>query len=101
MLKVMKSIHGHYCRSWLFLLRVEINFKNSMFFDEKQKSIPCMLAGTDIFLESCSSKPNLDCNYHFPIDLGPNGTPFTAKSIGNYNPNLVWINKIPIIFLCV
>jgi len=47
--------------------------------------------------ESCSSKPNLDCNYHFPIDLAPNEIPIGAKSIGkcNYNPNLVWINTIP------
>ena len=36
-------------------------------------------------------KPNLDCNYSFPIDLAPNGFPFGAKSVKNYihNPNLV------------
>jgi len=28
------------------------------------------------------SKPNLDCNYTFPIDLEPNGISFHAKSIG-------------------
>ena len=27
-------------------------------------------------------KPNLDCNYTFPIDLAPNGLPFVANSVG-------------------
>ena len=34
-----------------------------------------------MFPESCYSTPNFDCNYHFPIDLTPNGVPFSAKSI--------------------
>ena len=39
---------------------------------------------TDIetFSDTCKSKPDLDCNYTFPIDLVPNGTPFGDKSIG-------------------
>ena len=44
------------------------------------------------------SKPNLDCNYHSPIDLEPIGIPIENISIiekGNYNPNFVWINKTP------
>ena len=32
--------------------------------------------------ESCYIKPNLDCNYTFPMDLKPNGIPFGAKSNG-------------------
>ena len=39
-------------------------------------------AHSKIFSESCYIKPNLDCNYHFQIDLAPSGTPFGAKSIG-------------------
>ena len=35
-----------------------------------------------IFSESCYSKPNLECNYTFPIDLARIGIPFGAKSIG-------------------
>ena len=35
----------------------------------------------EIFLESNSMEPNLDCNYTFPIDLAPNGLPVGAKSI--------------------
>ena len=33
------------------------------------------------FTESDQSKPNLDCNSPFPIDLAPNGVPIGAKSI--------------------
>ena len=42
------------------------------------------IAGTrrEIVSESCLSTPNLDCNYHFPIDLVPKGNPFGTKSIG-------------------
>ena len=42
-----------------------------------------MVAAThrEIFSESCQSKPNLDRNYHFPIDLAPIGNPIGAKSI--------------------
>ena len=36
----------------------------------------------EIFSESCESKPNLDCNYPFSIDLATNGIPFVVKSIG-------------------
>ena len=32
--------------------------------------------------ESCKSKPNLDCNYPFTIDLAPIGIPIGAKSVG-------------------
>ena len=32
--------------------------------------------------EYCKSKPNLDCNYAFPIDLEPNENPFGVNSIG-------------------
>ena len=45
-----------------------------------------------------------DCDYHSPIDLAPIGIPIGVKSIsenGNYNPNLIWINKIQKIFICV
>ena len=33
-----------------------------------------------IFYESCCIKPNLDCNYPFPVDSAQNGIPFGAKS---------------------
>ena len=33
----------------------------------------------EIFSESCWPKTNLDCNYHFPIDLAPNRIPFGVK----------------------
>ena len=36
----------------------------------------------ELFSEYCESKPNLDYNYTFPIDLSPNRIPFGAKSIG-------------------
>ena len=31
---------------------------------------------------ACYSKPNLDCNYHFPIALASIGVPIEAKAIG-------------------
>ena len=34
------------------------------------------------FLESCKSKPNFDCNYYFPIDIGPMEITIDAKFIG-------------------
>ena len=37
---------------------------------------------TEIISESCLSKPNLYCNYPFPIDLTPNRIPFIVISIG-------------------
>ena len=53
--------------------------------------------------ESCYIKLNLYCYYLFPIDLPSNEILFGAKSIGkgNYNPNLVWFNKIEKKVLCV
>ena len=39
-------------------------------------------AHIEIFSESCYSILNLDCNYHFPIDLAANGIQFGAESIG-------------------
>ena len=40
-------------------------------------------SGTQINLfRNIKSKPNLDCNYTFPIYLEPNGISFGAKSIG-------------------
>ena len=36
----------------------------------------------EIFSKSCKSKPNLDCDYHFPTEITPNGIPIGAKSIG-------------------
>ena len=36
----------------------------------------------EIFSESCLFKPNLDCCYHFPIDLAPIGNAIGAVSIG-------------------
>ena len=39
-------------------------------------------AHTEIFSESCQSKPKQDNNNHFPIDLATNENPFGAKSIG-------------------
>ena len=38
-------------------------------------------AHREIFSESCWSKPNLDCNYPFPIDLASIGIPIGVKSI--------------------
>ena len=32
--------------------------------------------------ETFQIKPNLDCNYRFPIDLTRNGIPFDVKSTG-------------------
>ena len=40
------------------------------------------LAHREINSESCEIKPNLDCNYTFPIDLVPNGISFSTRSIG-------------------
>ena len=37
--------------------------------------------------ESGKIKPNLGCNYVFPIDLAPNESPFVAKSIGKATNN--------------
>ena len=37
-----------------------------------------------IFSESRESRPNLDCNYHFSIDLAPIGIVIGAQSIGKY-----------------
>ena len=62
-----------------------------------------------IFRESCKSEQNLNCNYTYPTDMALNGIPLGAKpnldcnqfEKYNYNPNLVWINKIHKIFLCV
>ena len=36
----------------------------------------------EIFSDYTKIKPNLNCNYHFPNDLAPNGSPFGTKSIG-------------------
>ena len=36
----------------------------------------------EIFSQSCWIKPNLDCNYTFPIDLAPKGILFDVKSMG-------------------
>ena len=38
-------------------------------------------AHREIFSETCYSKPNLDSNYHFSIDLVSNGVLFGANSI--------------------
>ena len=35
----------------------------------------------EIFSKSYHIKPKLDCIYHFPIDLEPDGCPFGSKSI--------------------
>ena len=57
----------------------------------------------EIFSESFQSKPNLDCNYHCPIDLVPNRSPFGVKSVGK------WLiqakipkkfHRVPEYFLC-
>ena len=46
--------------------------------------------------QSCSVKPNLDCNYTFPINLASNAIPFGANQSDkcNYNPNLLLFNYI-------
>ena len=41
-------------------------------------------ANREFFSESCKSKPNLDCNYHFPIDLAPIRIPTGVKHIGKW-----------------
>ena len=38
-------------------------------------------ADREIFSECCSSKPNLDFNYTFPIDLAQNENSFCGKLI--------------------
>ena len=50
---------------------------------------------------------NLNCNHHFPIDLAHQSEfrlmPNLPENV-NFNPNLVWINKISMkeyLFLCV
>ena len=45
---------------------------------------------------SCYIKPNLDCNYTFPINLASNAIPFGANQSDkcNYNPNLLLFNYI-------
>ena len=40
-----------------------------------------LYAHGEIFSESFESKPNLDYNYTFPIELAQNEIPFGAKSI--------------------
>ena len=57
----------------------------------------------EIFTESCSSKPNLDFSYNFPIDLAPNRIPLmlNLSEKCNYNPNLNQINQILKRYLCV
>ena len=45
----------------------------------KNASLPC---DREIDLEPSQVKPNLDCNYIFPIDLAPKVILFCAKSIG-------------------
>ena len=40
------------------------------------------LTHREIFSESCYSKPNLYCNYNFPIDLTPIGISIGTKYIG-------------------
>ena len=52
----------------------------------------------EVFAQSCQSKHNLNCNYHFPVDLAPIGI---LSENGNYNPNCVWIDKIEQRLLCV
>ena len=54
-----------------------------------------------MYSESCYSKPNLDCNYHFPIDLATIGIPIVLNlsENDNYYPNYIWISKIKEIFL--
>ena len=58
----------------------------------------------EIISESGEIRPNVDCNYRFPMDLPPNGFPIAVlnqSENGNYNPNSVWIKKIQKIFLRV
>ena len=43
---------------------------------------------SEVFSESCQSKPNLNCNYIFPIDWALNGIPFGAKSIAKDSENI-------------
>ena len=58
-------------------------------------------ARREIFLDSGQSKPNLECNDSFPIDLAPISNPLNLSEKGNYNSNLVWIIMIQKRFLCV
>ena len=43
----------------------------------------CDIQDSQFIFGNCIIKPNLDCNYTFPIDLAPKGIPIGAKSIGN------------------
>ena len=50
----------------------------------------------EIFSESRKSKPNLNCNYTFSIDLAQQTELCLVLNLsenGNYNPNLVWIQQ--------
>ena len=53
-------------------------------FHTKYSIIPQVFsrAHRKIIPESYQSKPNLDCNYTFTIDLEPNRIPFGAESLG-------------------
>ena len=62
--------HWRYCQLKSLL---GIRWKNF-----SQKLIP----SSDIDSESCKTKPNLDCDYTFPIGVASNWVPFSAKSIG-------------------
>ena len=57
-----------------------------------------------MFSESCKSISNLDCNYYFPIDFAHKRNTVCVPNQsekGNYNPNLIWINKNQKNVLCV
>ena len=50
------------------------------------------------FSQSGKRKPNLDCNYPFPIDLAPIGSPFGAKSIIHKSKSIItYINLLYIL----
>ena len=53
-----------------------------------QTRLPYASRGIDP--ESGKFKPKQDCNYPFPIDLAPNGSPSGAKSMGKEKFQSSW-----------
>ena len=75
----------------------------SAYGEPEQRGKTRLFALREIFSEFCYSTPNMDCSYHFPIDLDQLEFRLVLNQSknGNYDSNLVWLYKILNRFLCV
>ena len=92
-------VHGNF-KMWQISkpnLLLNILFFNFTAFHGQVSLLPSDATNRELFSESCQIKPNLNCKYHFPIEIWPQTELRLVPNQSEkcyYNPNLIWFNKI-------